>query len=51
MSGKNDTWLAGHQLLVACIATCISFTASVLLCAVIEKFVPQMLGQFPKYPG
>ena len=44
-------WLAGPQLLVACIATCISFAASLALCALIEKFVPQLLGQFPKYPG
>ncbi len=45
------TWLEGPQLLVACIATCISFAASLLLCAVIERYVPQLLGQFPKYPG
>ena len=45
------TWLSGPQLLVACIATCISFVASMLLCAVIEKYVPQLLGQFPRYPG
>ncbi len=45
------TWLAGPQLLVACIATCISFAAALLLCAIIEKFVPQLLGQFPRYPG
>ena len=45
------TWLPGPQLLVACIATCISFAASMLLCAVIEKYVPQLLGQFPRYPG
>ena len=44
------TWLAGPQLLVACIATCISFAASLLMCAVIEKYVPQLLGQFPRYP-
>lgn len=44
------TWLAGSQLLVACIATCISFAASLLMCAVIEKYVPQLLGQFPRYP-
>ena len=45
------TWLSGPQLLVACVATCISFAASMLLCAVIEKYAPQLLGQFPKYPG
>ena len=44
------TWLAGPQLLVACIATCISFAAALLMCAVIEKYVPQLLGQFPRYP-
>ena len=44
------TWLEGPQLLVACIATCISFAAALLLCAIIEKFVPQLLGQFPIYP-
>ena len=44
------TWLAGPQLLVACIATCISFAASLLMCAMIEKYVPQLLGQFPRYP-
>ena len=45
------TWLAGPQLLVACIATCISFLAALLLCAVIERYVPQLLGQFPQYPS
>ena len=44
------TWLEGPQLLVACIATCISFATALLLCAIIEKFVPQLLGQFPIYP-
>lgn len=44
------TWLEEPQLLVACIATCISFIFALLLCAVIEKFVPQLLGQFPRYP-
>ncbi len=44
------TWLEGPQLLVACIATCISFAFALLLCAVIERFVPQLLGQFPRYP-
>ena len=44
------TWLEGPQLLVACIATLLSFLFSLLLCAVIEKFVPQLLGQFPRYP-
>ncbi len=45
------TWLAGPQLLVACIATCMSFASALLLCAIIERYVPQMLGQFPRYPG
>ena len=45
------TWMAGPQLAVACIAACISFAASLALCALIEKFVPQLLGQFPRYPG
>jgi len=44
------TWLAGPQLLVACIATVISFAAALLMCAVIERYVPQLLGQFPRYP-
>ena len=44
------TWLEGPQLLVACIATCISLAAALLLCAVIERYVPQLLGQFPRYP-
>ena len=44
------TWLEGPQLLIACISTCISLIASLLLCAVIEKYVPQLLGQFPRYP-
>ncbi|ETP71782.1 acetyltransferase, fucose-4-O-acetylase [Lachnospiraceae bacterium JC7] len=44
------TWLEGPQLLVACIATCLSFAAALILCAVIETFVPQLLGQFPRYP-
>lgn len=45
-----NTWLAGPQLLVACIATGISLVAALLLCAVIERYVPQLLGQFPRYP-
>ncbi len=45
-----NTWLQEPQLLVACIATCISLIAALLLCAVIEKYVPQLLGQFPRYP-
>jgi fucose 4-O-acetylase-like acetyltransferase len=45
------TWLAGPQLLIACISTCLSFAAAILLCAVIERFVPQLLGQFPRYPA
>ncbi len=45
------TWLEGPQLLVACIATCISLAAALLLCAVIERYVPQLLGQFPRYPA
>lgn len=44
------TWLAGPQLLVACIAACISFAAALLLCSVIDRYVPQLLGQFPRYP-
>ena len=44
------TWLTGPQLLVACIATCISFAAALLMCSIIEKYVPQLLGQFPRYP-
>jgi len=44
------TWLEGPQLLTACIATCISFAFSLLMCVMIEKFVPQLLGQFPRYP-
>ena len=44
------TWLAGPRLLVACISTCLSFVAAILLCALIERFVPQLLGQFPRYP-
>lgn len=45
------TWLSGPQLLVACIATCISFAASLLLCTVIDRHIPQLLGRFPRYPG
>ncbi len=45
------TWLAGPQLLVACISTCLSFAGALLLCAIIERFVPQLLGQFPRYPA
>ncbi len=42
------TWLQEPALLVACIATAISFVQALLLCAIIEKYVPQLLGQFPK---
>ncbi|MDO5455986.1 MAG: acyltransferase family protein [Eubacteriales bacterium] len=44
------TWLAGPQFLIACISTCIVFPASLLMCAIIERFVPQLLGEFPRYP-
>ncbi|MDT3844233.1 MAG: acyltransferase family protein [Bacillota bacterium] len=42
------TWLQGPALLVACIATVISFFQALLLCAIIERYVPQLLGQFSK---
>lgn len=45
------TWLSGPQLFVACVATVISFAQALLLCAIIERFVPQLLGQFPIYPS
>lgn len=45
-----NTRLEGPQLLNACIATCISLTVALLLCAVIERYVPQLLGQFPRHP-
>lgn len=45
------TWLAGPPLLIACVAACISFAAALLMCAVIERYVPQLLGQFPRYPA
>lgn len=44
-----NSWLAGPQLLTAFIAACISFAIALLLCAIIERYVPQMLGQFPMY--
>ena len=45
-----NSFISGPQLLTACIATCISFAIALLLCTIIERYVPQMLGQFPVYP-
>ncbi len=44
------TWLAGSQLLVACISTCISFVPALMLCTVIKMSVPKLQGQFSRYP-
>lgn len=42
-------WLAGPELLTAFLGSCAALVCSMLLCAVIERYVPQLLGQFPKY--
>ncbi|MBQ9197519.1 MAG: acyltransferase family protein [Clostridia bacterium] len=42
-------WIAGPELLTAFLGSCIALAGSILLCAVIERYVPQLLGQFPKY--
>ena len=43
------TWIAGPDLLTAFLGSCVALAGSILLCAVIERYVPQLLGQFPKY--
>ena len=40
---------AGPGALNAFLGACITLPISLLLCAVIEKYVPQLLGQFPIY--
>ena len=42
-------WIAGPDLLTAFLGSCAALAVSILLCAVIERYVPQLLGQFPKY--
>ncbi len=42
-------WIAGPDLLTAFLGSCAALAGSILLCAVIERYVPQLLGQFPKY--
>ena len=42
-------WIAGPELLTAFLGSCAALACSMLLCALIERYVPQLLGQFPKY--
>ena len=42
-------WIFGPELLTAFLGSCTALGCSMLLCAVIERYVPQLLGQFPKY--
>lgn len=43
------SWIAGSDLLMAFFGSCVAMAGSVLLCAAIERYVPQLLGQFPRY--
>ncbi len=43
------SFIAGPALLTAFLGSCVAFGASMLLCVIIEKYVPQLLGQFPRY--
>ena len=41
--------ISGPALLTAFLGSCAALACSILLCAVIERYVPQLLGQFPRY--
>ena len=38
------------QLVVAIVASLIALAVSMVLCVVIERYIPELLGQFPAYP-
>ena len=42
------SWIKGPALLTAVLGSCVALAGSILICAVIERYVPQLLGQFPK---
>ena len=44
-----NSFITGPEALNAFLGACITLPISLLLCAVIEKYVPQLLGQFPIY--
>ena len=43
------SWMHAPQLVTALLGSCIALVASMLLCMLIERYVPQLLGQFPRY--
>ncbi|MBQ8094253.1 MAG: acyltransferase family protein [Clostridia bacterium] len=43
------SWLPGPDLLTAFVGSCVALAGSMVLCTAIERYVPQLLGQFPKY--
>ena len=43
------SFITDMEFLTAFLGSCVALAAAMLLCLIIEKFVPQLLGQFPKY--
>lgn len=43
--------LPGPQLIAVLVASMVALAFSMALCAVIEHYIPELLGQFPNYPS
>jgi peptidoglycan/LPS O-acetylase OafA/YrhL len=41
----------GPQLAAAVLASLVTLPASMALCVLVERYIPEMLGQFPNYPS
>lgn len=46
-----STWIPGGQLVAAIVASTVALVLSMVLCVVIEHYIPELLGQFPNYPS
>ena len=43
------SFVPGTEFFTAFLASCVALVASLWLCLLIERYVPQLLGQFPRY--
>lgn len=43
------SFIPGMEFATAFLASCVALAASLWLCLRIERYVPQLLGQFPRY--
>lgn len=43
------SFVPGTEFFTAFLASCVTLPASLWLCLLIERYVPQLLGQFPRY--